>query len=189
MAVAKPAGGWTYEDLVRFPDGKRYEIIDGGLYELPPPSWVHQLVIMNLVGLLRPWATSIGGALLTAPLDVFLGTGRPVQPDVLLLGPRWRDLMTSRGVEGAPELIVEVLSPSNPGHDRIAKRNLYARAGVREYWLVSPEAAVIEVLVLREGAYELHVRAGGGEPVTSTVFPDGPSFPASAASAGIDPEA
>lgn len=189
MASARPAGGWTYNDLLRFPDdGKRYEIIDGALYEMPSPGWVHQLVIMHMVGLLQPWAAGIGGALFTAPLDVFLGTGYPVQPDVFLLGPRWRDLVTSRGVEGVPELIAEVLSPSNPGHDRVTKRNLYARAGVREYWLVSPEAAVIEILVLRGDTYELHMRAGGDDQVTSTLFPSGPSFPASAVFAGIDPE-
>jgi Uma2 family endonuclease len=72
------------------------------------------------------------------------------------------------------------LSPSNPEHDRITKRALYARGGVKEYWLVSPEAATVEVLVLDGAAYRTHLRAGGDERVTSTVLP-GLSFPAAAA--------
>ena len=86
----------------------------------------------------------------------------------------------------APALVIEVLSPSNPEHDRITKRALYARGGVPEYWLVSPEAAAIEVLVLEEDGYRLHLRAGDDEVVTSTVLSE-LSFPASAVFASALP--
>ncbi len=181
MAVTKPAGGWTYDDLFNLPDdGKHYEIIDGELYELPPPSLEHARVIMRLVRLLLPEVDQLGGELLTAPVGLFLPDTDPVEPDLLVLTADQLHLGSRRGIEGPPALVIEVLSPSNPEHDRITKRALYARGGVPEYWLVSPEAAVIEVLALEDGAYRTHVRAGGDEPVTSTVLPDF-AFPASAA--------
>ena len=181
MAVTRPAGGWTYDDLFNLPDdGKHYEIVDGELYELPRRESDHGLVIMDLIGLLLPIADQLGGELFTGPLGLFLPGADPVQPDLLLLTADQLHLISKRGIEGPPALVIEVLSPSNPEHDRITKRALYARGGVPEYWLVSPEAATIEVLVLEPGAYRTHVRAGGDEPVTSTVLPDF-SFPASAA--------
>ena len=179
MAVAKPDRGWTYEDLLRLPDdGKRYEIIDGELYEMTAPGSDHAGVVMNIIAVMHPIVTSLGARIFTAPLDVFFPGANPVQPDVLVLLPERLDLISKRGIEGAPDLVVEVLSPSDPGRDRVRKRALYARAGVREYWIVSPEAAIVEVLALHEGEYRTHVRAGGDEPVASTVLPE-LSFPAS----------
>lgn len=181
MAVMKPAGEWTYEDLFKLVDnGKHFEIIAGELYEMPPPGSDHVRVIMNLIKLLLPVVERLGGELRTAPQGVFFPDADPVEPDLLLLMPEQRHLISKRGVEGAPALVIEVLSPSNPEHDRITKRAVYARGGVREYWLVSPEAATIEVLALEGGAYRTHLRAGEDEPVTSTVLPD-LTFPASMA--------
>lgn len=178
--VGKPTGGWKYEDLFDLPDGKRYEIIDGELYEMPAANSDHATVVMNLIAVLLPVVKALGGKIFTAPLDVFFSGANPIQPDVLVLTPDQLGLITKRGIEGAPSLVIEVLSPGNPEHDRITKRALYARGGVREYWIVSPEAAVIEVLALEGGAYRKHVRAGGDELVTSTVLPE-LSFPASQA--------
>lgn len=178
MAVSQHDDKWTYADLFSLPDGKRYEIIGGKLYELPPANWDHGQVIMNLIWLLQPLARRTEGYLRTAPQAVFILDADPVQPDLFLLLPNQKGLISSRGVEGAPSLVIEVLSPSNPEHDRIRKRALYARGGVREYWIVSPEAATVEVLVLEGGAYRTHLRAGGDEPVTSPLLPD-LTFPAS----------
>jgi len=181
MAVTKPTGSWTYEDLFQLPDdGRRYEIIEGQLYEMPAPGSDHALAVMNLIAVLLPVVTTLGARLLTAPLDVFFPDADPVQPDLLVLMPDRLGLVSNRGIEGAPDLVVEVLSPTNPERDRITKRALYARGGVREYWLVSPEAATVEVLVLDGDAYRTHLRAGGDEPVTSTLLA-GLAFRASAA--------
>ena len=181
MAVTKPAGGWTYDDLFNLPDGgMHYEIIDGELYELPRRESDHGRVVMNLIGLLLPIADQVGGQLFTGPLGLFLAGADPVQPDLILLTADQLHLGSQRGIEGPPALVIEVLSPSNLEHARITKRVLYARGGVPKYWLVSPEAATIEVLALEVGAYRTHVRAGNDEPVTPTVLPDLP-FPASAA--------
>ena len=132
MAITKPAGTWTYEDLFSLPDdGRRYEIIEGELYEMPAPSWAHASVIANLISALVPLVVMHGGRWRTAPLDVFFQGADPVQPDIIVLLPESQAHPTERGVEGPPDLLVEVLSPSNRGHDLLTKRALYARAGVR----------------------------------------------------------
>ena len=181
MAVPKPQGQRRYEDLFGLPDdGRRYEIIDGELYEMPAPGSDHANAVIDLIALLLPVVRSLSAKLFTAPMDVFFAGANPVQPDLLVLMPERLHLITKRGVEGAPNLLIEILSPSNPQHDLLTKRALYARGGVPEYWLVNPEAGSIEVLVLAGDGYRTHLRAAGDEPVTSTL-PPSPSFPASAA--------
>lgn len=173
MATRQPEHYWTYEDLLDLPDdGRRYEIIEGVLYEMPAPNLDHASVIMNLIlNVFAPLVRSLGLCMFTAPVEVFLGEGNPVQPDLVILSPEHRHLRSARGVEGPPPLVVEVLSPSNPEHDRLVKRGLYARAGIPEYWIVSPEAAVIEVLTLDGDRYRTHARVAGDETLTSTVLP------------------
>lgn len=173
MASTQPAHRWTYADLCRLPDdGRRYEIIEGVRYEMPSPNADHATAVMNLLlFVLGPVVQARGGRLFTAPLDVFLPGADPVQPDVLVLLPEQLHLLSRRGVEGAPALIAEVLSPSNPEHDLVVKRALYARAGVREYWIVSPEAKTVEVLILEGDRYRTHARVTGHERIASTVLP------------------
>ena len=171
MAQTKPAGTWTYEDLFSLPDdGRRYEIIEGELYEMPSPSSAHAFVIAALIRLLMPLADNLGGQWCTAPIDVFFPGANPVQPDILVILPGGPARIVPRGIEGAPELLVEVLSPSNRGHDLLTKRALYARAGVREYWLVDPEARTIEILALDGDAFHLTVTASGDETPISPLF-------------------
>ena len=187
MAATPFAKTWTYEDLLALPDdGKRYEIIDGELFEMPSPGFEHSTAIMNLIFLVTPLVNSLGGIVRTAPLDVFMSGANPVQPDIFVLLPDRLHMVTPRGIEGPPNLVMEVLSPWNPGHDRLRKRALYAGAGVDEYWLISPEAAIVEVLVREGDGFHLFLRAGGDEPVRSKVLAD-LSFPASAAFAATLP--
>lgn len=172
MALQKPAGTWTYEDLFDLPEDRRFEIIDGELYEMPAPNLDHAATIIKLIAALLPVVTALGGKIYTAPVDVFIPGGNPVQPDIMVL---LRDIFAKshkRGIEGAPDLVVEVLSPSNPEHDRIRKRTLYARAGIPEYWIVSPEAGSVEVLRLVDGGYETLCRVAGNEVVASSIFPE-----------------
>ena len=173
MAQAKPAGTWTYEDLFSLPqDGRRFEIIEGELYEMPSPSWAHSTVVANLISMLVPIVAKLGGRWRTAPLDVFFQGADPVQPDVVVLLPDSRAHPIDRGVNGPPDLVVEVLSPSNRGHDLLTKRALYARAGVREYWLVDPEARTIEILALDRDALHLAIAASGNEtPISPLLGP------------------
>jgi Uma2 family endonuclease len=171
MAQTKPAGTWTYADLVTLPDdGRRYEIIEGELYEMPAPSWAHATVIANLISALIPLVVKLDGLWRTAPLDVFFQGADPVQPDIIVLLPESQALRTERGVEGPPDILIEVLSPSNRGHDLLTKRALYARAGVREYWLVDPEARTIEILALDRDAFHLAVAVAGDETPVSPLL-------------------
>jgi len=181
MAVTfprKPPGTWRYEDLFDLPDdGRRWEIIDGELYELPSPNLDHGNAVTNLIALFLPIVAALRGRIFTAPLDVFFLGANPVQPDILIVLPQRGQVLAKRGVEGPPDLVVEVVGPSNRGHDLIRKRALYARGGIPEYWLVDPEAATIDVLALAGGEYRRHVLAAGDDPVTSLVLP-GLAFPA-----------
>jgi Uma2 family endonuclease len=177
MAMTKPAGTWTYEDLFSLlDDGKRYEIIEGELYEMPSPTLAHATVISNLIALLIPIVTNLGGRWFTAPLDVFFPGADPVQPDILVILPGWPGELRQRGPEGAPDLVFEVLSPSNRGHDLLTKRALYARAGVREYWLVDPVARTVEVLTLDRDALHTAQTAAGEDVVVSPLLA-GAAFP------------
>jgi Uma2 family endonuclease len=173
MAQTKPAGAWTYEDLFALPDdGKRYEIIEGELYEIPSPTSAHAITIMNLIALLLPIVGKLGGRLITAPLDVFFPGADPVQPDILVILPDGEARIERRGIEGAPDLVVEVISPSKRGHDLLLKRALYGRAGVREYWLLDPETRTIEILTLAGDALQHAVAASGEDrPISPLLGP------------------
>src|SRR5690348_9261468 len=172
MALTKPSGVWTYDDLLRLPDdGKRYEIIEGALYEMPSPLLVHAKVISNLMFFLGALARSLGAEWFTAPLDVFIPGGDPVQPDLIVILPGGAAKPVRRGIEGPPDLAVEVLSPSNRGHDRLTKRALYARAGVREYWIVDPEARTLEVFALHLDAFHAVQTAAGVDRIASPLLP------------------
>jgi Uma2 family endonuclease len=147
MALTKLAGTWSYADLATLPeDGTRYEIIDGELYEMPSPTWAHSQVIASLISLLLPVLQRLGARWATAPLNVFFAGADPVQLDLVVLLPGGRARPARRGIEGPPDLLIEVLSPSNRGHDQVRKRTLYARGGVREYWIIDPDTASIEII-------------------------------------------
>ena len=185
MALTKPAGTWTYEDLLALPeDGKRYEIIEGALYEMPAPHSVHAKVIMNLILLLAPVIARLRGTILTAPHDVFFRGADPVQPDILAVLPGGMARVVARGTEGPPDLLVEVLSPSNRDHDLLTKKALYGRAGVKEYWIVDPDNRSLEVLTLDRDSLQMVRTVSGGDTVSSPLL--GTLFPLDAVFAGLD---
>ena len=172
MTRTLPDLPWKFDDLFSLPDVKRYEIIAGQLFELSTPGTDHATAVVNLLYLLHPEVTKLDGLILLGPLGVFMRDADPVLPDTMVLLPDRQHFMTNRGIEGPPNLLVEILCAANPAHDRLRKRALYARAGVREYWIASPEAATIAVLTLDGDDYTLLVRAGGDEPIKSQLFPD-----------------
>src|SRR6266511_5909326 len=140
----------TYEDYAALPaDGRRYEIHDGELSVTPAPSPQHQMVSRDLLTVLHHHVKTKGlGEVLYAPLDVILAETAIVQPDIVYLDRTRLGAISRRGIEGAPTLVVEILSPSTTLIDRSTKRGLYARHGVPYYWLVDPEGRAIEALVL-----------------------------------------
>jgi Uma2 family endonuclease len=186
MAITKPAGSWTYEDLFSLPDdGRRYEIIEGELCEMPSPMSAHGVTIRNLMFLLGPMIEVLRGWLLTAPLDVFFPGADPVQPDIVVLLPDSNASLVVRGIEVPPDLLVEVLNPSNRGHDLLTKRALYARAGVREYWIVDPTNRTVEILTLDRDAFHTVQVATGENAVISSLL-GGMAFPLPAVFARLD---
>jgi len=174
MAQTKRAGAWTYQDLFALPDdGTRYEIIEGELYEMPSPNLHHATVIANIITMLVPLIDRLSGRWFTAPLDVFFQGADPVQPDILVILPDWHGRLTLRGPEGPPDLLIEVLSPSNRGHDLLTKRTLYARAGVREYWIADPEARTLAIFTLDRDAFHQNVVASDADIAPPRPAPSG----------------
>jgi Uma2 family endonuclease len=157
MITPNPAIKFTLEDYKHTPDDKRYELLDGELIMAPAPNLRHQRIDMNLGSLLHAFVKERGlGEVLSAPCDVVLSNTDVVQPDLLFVS-REREHLLSGGenVRGAPDLVVEILSPATADRDRGYKRALYGRHGVMEYWLVDPTADTIWIHRQRAGVLTL----------------------------------
>jgi len=167
-------GEWTYGDWLRLPsDGWRYEVIKGVLHMTAAPTPQHQRVSRRLERALEDfiWENNLG-ELLHAPIDVVLPEQEtPVEPDIIVIPSDRPEMVGEKQIEGAPLLVVEVLSPSNWWVDRREKVVLYAETGVQEYWIVDPDAGTIEVFVLREGAYALLGKWSAGDIARSEALP------------------
>jgi Uma2 family endonuclease len=163
---------WTYSDYRGLPDdGNRYEIIDGDLHVTPAPTTTHQTVSKRIQLALMLQVEEPGqGIVFNAPIDVIFSEMQAVQPDLLVVRSERRAIISERGIEGAPDLVVEILSPSTETRDRTQKSKLYASHGVAEYWLVDCSAHAVEVLALAPEGYVRHRRYGPGERVESEVF-------------------
>ena len=154
--VAGPKQGqWTYQDYASLPeDGHRYEVVNGVLYMSPAPSMRHQRIVGRIFYYLAMHVDFPGlGQVYQAPTDVELRPGDVVQPDVFVVLNPHLDQTTPSRLIGAPDLVVEVASPSTARHDLSEKLSAYARAAVPEYWVVNPDAQTVEVLVCQNGDY------------------------------------
>ena len=154
MPTAQPVFRFTYEDYRTAPPDRRYELVDGDLVMVPAPNLRHQAVQVRLG---EPLARFVRenrlGTLFFAPCDVVLSDTDVVQPDLLFVsGVRAHLLSGGENVRGAPDLVVEILSPATAERDRGYKRALYAKHGVAEYWLVDPSAETVSI-------HRLHGRA------------------------------
>jgi len=155
---------YTYDDYLKIDDGNRYELIEGELLLTPSPGTRHQFVVGRIFKFLDNYAQKAGsGKVLIAPLDVVLD--EPVkkntfQPDVIFISNDRLSIIEEARINGAPDLVVEVLSPSTVRRDRGKKSRHYFLSGVREYWLVDPQERLLEVFVpgekdwQRTGVYE-----------------------------------
>lgn len=163
-----------YKTLAASTD-ERHELIDGELYMVPAPTVAHQIVSKNLALRLEQHVSAKGsGIVLYAPLDVVLGAGAGrsvVQPDILFISRERANTITDTEIVGAPDLVIEILSPGTAERDRGQKRTLYARSGVREYWIVDPELESIEVYSLGDDGYDTPVRYEVDDRLFSTVVP------------------
>lgn len=146
--------GYTYADLEAFPeDHFRREIIDGELFVSPSPNVRHQRTVALLTARLFLYQEGNGGEVFPAPLDVFFANDSVVEPDVLFVRADHSDRLEVKYVTGAPDLVIEVSSPSTRRLELVRKRELYERFGVSEYWFIDLDADRVEVYRLEEGVY------------------------------------
>ncbi len=154
MVSPKPKTKLTYEDYAKTPDDERWELIDGELFRMPSPNIAHQVISMHLALRVAPFVEERDlGIVFAAPTDVVLSDTDTVEPDLLFISRDRMDIITRLNIQGAPDLVVEIHSPSTAQRDLTAKRELYARHGVREYWPVDPEARTVRVLLLGDGDF------------------------------------
>lgn len=168
-----PQGHWTYEDYARLPDnGFRYEVIRGELHLSPAPSISHQRTVTSLIHYLtNHLKQNPVGECFTSPIDVNLpDLASPVQPDVLFINNNNADIIKENTIEGVPDLVIEISSPSTARYDRQTKFKTYAQAGVSEYWLVDSSNFTIEVYVLRGQAYALLGKFGREDQAHSEIL-------------------
>jgi Uma2 family endonuclease len=156
MGTSLPSLKLTYEDYLYLPeDGKRHELIDGEHYVTPAPTLKHQAIVANLVfylkGLVRDRRL---GRLWPSPVDVILSEVDVVQPDVVFVSSARQAIAIDANVQGAPDLVIEILSPGTRRTDLVTKRHLYEKHGVLEYWVIDPELETVQVHRLIAGRYE-----------------------------------
>ena len=149
MAFSTPTVKFTYQDYLNTPDDKRYELLEGDLVTIATPGELHQSVSVQLGWRLVQFASENNlGRVYHAPLDVVLSDTDVAQPDLLFVSNERSQIITPENIQGAPDLVVEILSSSTATRDRTFKRTLYARHGVKEYWMVDTTAKDMTVLLL-----------------------------------------
>ena len=168
MVAAKPATKLTYQDYAKAPDDERWELIDGDLFMPPAPIESHQVAATDLVTLLNTFVKERGlGQVFSAPYDVVLSDVDIVQPDLLFVSNERSHIRTPANIQGAPDLVVEILSPSTASRDWRDKLDLYERYGVKEYWVADPDAHRIWVMLLVDGCFDEVGSYGRGDVLAS----------------------
>lgn len=147
--------GVTYEDYYRLDDDRRYEVIGGELFLVPSPNVFHQQISIRLSTLLYNYVFENNlGLLLEAPMDVCFTSEDIVQPDIIFISRERQDIVSEANIQGAPDLIIEILSSTTARRDRTKKKDLYARHGVKELWIIHPVTQTIEVFTLEGESYK-----------------------------------
>ena len=171
MVTQKPKAKLTYADYAKTPEDERWELIDGELIMPPSPKEAHQSVQVDLGAPMHLFARKKDlGRVYFAPFDVKLSDTDTLQPDLLFVSKERLHIITEDNVQGAPDLVVEIRSPSTARQDWTVKREIYARHGVKEYWLVDPEAATVSVLLLDSGKLKVVGVYGEKDTLTSTTL-------------------
>jgi Uma2 family endonuclease len=163
----------TADDYRSLPEnGDRYQLIEGDLHMAPAPNRFHQEIALNIVMIIAKYLeTHPIGKIFIAPFDVYLNDGNVFQPDLVYIARENFGVLTEAGVEGVPDLVVEILSVRTASLDRNPKRRLYAQSGVKELWLVDPETVSVTVHHLQEALPSTAVYSTA-EQFTSDFFPE-----------------
>ncbi len=162
---------YTYADYQKLPEGAPYQLIGGELVMSPAPTLYHQRIIRKLVNLLSNFVESHHlGEVFFAPVDVFLDHENTFQPDIVFVSKERAAIMDEQKINGAPDLVVEILSPSTAYYDLKKKKEMYEKYGVKEYWIVDPMEKTIDVLVHRNGSFTLNAQAKMNQPIASVII-------------------
>lgn len=169
MSLPLEKGRYNFADSLTWSDSERIELIDGEAYMMATPSAVHQEILMELARQLANFLEGKSCKVYPAPFGVRLferenhkpeDVDTVVEPDISVVCDK--NKIDQRGCKGAPDFVIEIISPSTRRHDRFVKLNLYQRAGVREYWIVDPETKSVLVFLRGEDG-NLHVREDYGQ--------------------------
>lgn len=168
MVHQKPKTKLTVEDYMATSDDERWELLDGELIMPPAPGTRHQRIQVNVGVRLAQFVEETGfGQVYFAPTDVVLSDTDVVQPDLLFIASERLNIVTPANIQGAPDLVVEILSPATADRDRGYKSELYARHGVKEYWMLGTDPDTVTVLLLQGSGYKAVQTVGPGETLES----------------------
>lgn len=149
---------FTYRDYINLPESEteRHELLEGELIMVPSPNEPHQKVSRNLEFIIWEFVKQRKlGMVYDAPIDVVLSKEVVVQPDIIFISEKRKGIITKKNIKGTPDLVIEILSPGTSGKDRTIKHTLYARYGVKEYWIAGPKKENIEIYVLEKEGLKL----------------------------------
>jgi Uma2 family endonuclease len=162
---------YTYDDYRQLPEGAPYELIRGELIMSPAPTPYHQIIQANLFfELSRVVREGNRGRVVGPPLDARLDEATVLQPDLVYLSEVHTDRIGKQAIEGAPDLVAEILSPETAHRDLTEKKRLYEIHGVREYWVIDPDQRTVEVFSNTEDGFHQHARIAEAGTVTSSVL-------------------
>lgn len=171
IVVEKEAKKYTYEDYCKISNDKRYELIEGELLMTPSPVTNHQRISRRLEFILEKFITENNrGELFYAPYDVYFDNENVVQPDILFVSKDRLNIIGEKNVHGAPDLVIEIISEHSAYRDMVQKKKLYAKFGVKEYWIVIPEGEEIEIYTLKDNTFQLYKAYGKGNTLESSLM-------------------
>ena len=161
----------TYQDYANLEGDERYELLDGELILVAAPNEDHQTVSLRMIVRMNAFVEENRlGRIFHAPYDVLFTDTEVVQPDLLFVSTERDHIRTPANIQGAPDLVVEILSPSSSRRDWREKRELYARHGVLEYWIIDPTNRIVSVMQLQDGVLKIEQTCADGDTATSTVL-------------------
>ncbi|MFZ3137588.1 MAG: Uma2 family endonuclease [Thermodesulfovibrionales bacterium] len=164
---------YTYEDYLKTPEDERYELIEGELLMTPSPIPTHQRISRKIAFMLEKVVTENNlGEVFYAPCDIYLDSENVVQPDILFISKERLNIIGEKNIQGAPDLVIEILSENTAYRDFVQKKKLYARFGVKEYWIVIPGEESAEVYILKDKTYILYKTYNKDDTLESPLMKD-----------------
>jgi len=173
MLAVEKKKKYTADDYMMLEEGAPFQLINNELVMSPSPIPLHQQVVFALSEVIVLYNIKIGrkGQWMYAPADVKFDEGNILQPDIFYISEERKSDLIKERIEGAPDLVIEILSPSTAYYDLRQKKNIYEKFGVKEYIIIDPIEQNAEIYTLKEGVYFLHQKAENNESINSSLLP------------------